>query len=66
MQKIQNQGIFMKKNEKIIDDNKLKINKEKQEKLKKIKAKQKYNNDKNKYFAFYDDIKHSSHDVIDW
>lgn len=66
MQKIQKQGIFMEKDEKSIADNKLKANKEKQEKLKKIKAKQKYNSDKNKYFAFYDDIKHSSHDVIDW
>lgn len=56
----------MEKSNDFVADNKSKTNKEKQDKLKKIKAKQKYNNDKNKYFAFYDDIKHSSHDVIDW
>lgn len=40
-----------------------------QEKLKKIKKNQqksKYNREKSKYFDFYDDIKHSSHKVIDW
>ena len=47
-------------------DKKLKEKKEKQKKLNKNKQKSKYNNDKNKYFAYYDDIKHSSHKVIDW
>ena len=39
---------------------------EKIKKQKKLKQKQKYDSDKNKYFAYYDDIKHSSHKVIDW
>ena len=47
-------------------DKKLKEKKEKQKKLNKNKQKSKYNSDKNKYFAYYDDIKHSSHKVIDW
>ncbi len=47
-------------------DAKLKEKKEKQKKLNKNKQRTKYNNDKNKYFAYYDDIKHSSHKVIDW
>ncbi len=47
-------------------DKKLKEKKEKQKKINKNKQKSKYNNDKNKYFAYYDDIKHSSHKVIDW
>lgn len=47
-------------------DKKLKEKKEKQKKINKNKQKSKYNNDKNKYFDYYDDIKHSSHKVIDW
>ena len=47
-------------------DKSLKEKKEKQKKLNKNKQKSKYNSDKNKYFAYYDDIKHASHKVIDW
>ena len=39
---------------------------EKIKKIKKNKAKLKYDSDKSKYFAYYDDIKHGSHKVIDW
>ena len=40
--------------------------KEKLKKLKQSKQKMKYDRDKSKYFDYYDDIKHSSHKVIDW
>lgn len=39
---------------------------EKIKKQKKIEQKSKYNREKSKYFDYYDDIKHSSHKVIDW
>lgn len=47
-------------------DKKLQKSKEKLKKIMKNKQKSKYNSEKSKYFAYYDDIKHSSHKVIDW
>lgn len=47
-------------------------NKKTQKELEKVKKnrknqqKSKYNREKSKYFDYYDDIKHSSHKVIDW
>lgn len=36
------------------------------EKIKKNKQKNKLQCEKDKYFAFYDDIKDGSHKVVDW
>ena len=67
IKEIEEAGLFVPSMDYIFElDKKLKEKKEKQKKLNKNKQKSKYNNDKNKYFAYYDDIKHSSHKVIDW
>ena len=41
-------------------------NQKNNDKNKKNNKKSQYNREKSKYFDFYDDIKHSSHKVIDW
>lgn len=47
-----------------MEENKKTQNKLKQNK--KLKQKQKTKSDKEKYFAYYDDIKVGSHKVVDW
>ena len=39
---------------------------EKQRKLQKQKKKKAMQNDKDKYFSYYDDIKVGSHKIVDW
>lgn len=67
VKKLQDEKTFVPSHEYIFAAfEKLQKSQEKLKKISKNKQKSKYNREKSKYFDYYDDIKHSSHKVIDW